>query len=47
VTDQPGGRRAGWIVDPFGHRWNLSSTTAPADAPEGRVGGYTVARASS
>jgi len=47
VTDQPGQRRAGWIVDPFGHRWNLSSTTSPADAPEGRVGNYTVTHAGS
>jgi PhnB protein len=47
VTDQPGGRRAGWIVDPFGHRWNLSATTVPADVPEGRVGSYTVSRTRS
>jgi PhnB protein len=44
VTDQPGGRRGGWIVDPFGHRWNLTSTTAPAPVPVGRVGDYEVTR---
>jgi PhnB protein len=44
VADQPGGRRAGWIVDPYGHRWNLTATTEPAPAPAGRVGGYQVTR---
>ena len=44
VTDQPGGRRAGWIVDPYGHRWNLSAQSAEAAAPQGRVGGYTITR---
>jgi PhnB protein len=28
VTDHPGGRHAGWIVDPHGHRWNLSARAA-------------------
>ncbi len=23
VTDQDDGSRAGWLIDPFGHRWNL------------------------
>jgi PhnB protein len=44
VTDQPGGARGGWIVDPYGHRWNLTSTTAPAPSPVGRVGDYEVTR---
>jgi PhnB protein len=44
VADQPGGRRGGWIVDPFGHRWNLMSTSAPVPAPAGRVGDYEVTR---
>jgi PhnB protein len=46
VTDQPGGGRAGWIVDPYGHRWNLSAQSAEAAAPEGRVGGYDITRGS-
>jgi PhnB protein len=25
VTPQDDGARAGWIVDPFGHRWNLQT----------------------
>ena len=44
VTDHPGGRRAGWIVDPYGHRWNISATSDPAAVPSGRVGGYEVTR---
>ncbi|WP_420111394.1 VOC family protein [Pseudactinotalea sp.] len=24
-TDQPWGERLGWLVDPFGHRWALTS----------------------
>ena len=45
VTDQPGGRRGGWVVDPFGHRWNLTSTTAAAaPIPVGRVGEYEITR---
>lgn len=24
-TDQPWGERLGWLVDPFGHRWSLTS----------------------
>jgi PhnB protein len=44
VADHPGGRRAGWIVDPYGHRWNLTATTVPAAAPSGRVGDYEVTR---
>jgi len=41
VTDQPDGRRGGWVVDPFGHRWNLTSA---APAPAGRVGAYEITR---
>ena len=26
VSDQPYGGRAGWLIDPFGHRWNVSTT---------------------
>ena len=26
VADQPYGGRAGWLIDPFGHRWNVSTT---------------------
>ena len=25
VDEQPHGARAGWLVDPFGHRWNVST----------------------
>ncbi|MFC7326144.1 VOC family protein [Marinactinospora rubrisoli] len=25
VTEQPGGERRGWVVDPFGHRWAIDS----------------------
>jgi PhnB protein len=42
VTDHPGGRRAGWIVDPYGHRWSLSAQSPDAAAPSGREGGYTI-----
>jgi PhnB protein len=44
VTDNPGGRRAGWIVDPYGHRWNLSTNSAETAAPSGRIGDYEVTR---
>ena len=44
VTDNPGGRRAGWLVDPSGHRWNLSGlSTQTAELPD-RVGQYEVTR---
>jgi PhnB protein len=46
VTDNPGGRRAGWIVDPYGHRWNLSAQGAEVAAPAGRLGDYMVTRGS-
>jgi PhnB protein len=46
VTDNPGGRRAGWIVDPYGHRWNLSAQRAEVVAPSGRVGEYDITRRS-
>jgi PhnB protein len=40
VVLQHDGARAGWIVDPFGHRWNLSTPVeeAPVDQLRGRVG---------
>jgi PhnB protein len=44
VTDQPGGERAGWIRDPFGHRWNLRSVAVPAQPPTGRVGDFEITR---
>jgi PhnB protein len=46
VTDNPGGRRAGWIVDPYGYRWSLSAQGAEAVAPSGRIGGYEITRRS-
>jgi PhnB protein len=46
VTDNPGGRRAGWIVDPYGHRWNLSTQSGEAAALSGRVGEYEVTHGS-
>jgi PhnB protein len=42
VTDNPGGRRAGWIVDPSGHRWNLSGPSTQTTALPDRVGPYEV-----
>ncbi len=27
VAEQPYGGRAGWLIDPFGHRWNVSTTS--------------------
>ncbi len=44
VTDNPGGRRAGWIVDPSGHRWNLSGLSTQTAALPDRVGPYEVTR---
>jgi PhnB protein len=35
VTDQDDGARAGWLIDPFGHRWNLH-TPAP-QLPTGQL----------
>jgi PhnB protein len=46
VTDSPDGRRAGWIVDPYGHRWNLSAQSAQAAALPDRVGEYKVTQGS-
>lgn len=42
VTDQPHGGRSGWIVDPFGHRWNVSSPAEPVSLEQlrERVGGH-------
>ncbi|MFF5083686.1 VOC family protein [Actinoplanes sp. NPDC000266] len=41
VTVQDDGARSGWIIDPFGHRWNLH--TPGEELPAGRVGGkYTI-----
>ncbi len=40
VTVQDDGARAGWIVDPFGHRWNLRTPVnqMPVDQLRDRVG---------
>jgi PhnB protein len=46
VTDGPGGGRAGWIVDPYGHRWNLSTRSTEAEALPDRVGDYEVTHGS-
>jgi PhnB protein len=46
VTEETDGRRSGWVVDPFGHRWNVSSH-ATREQPEGRSGDFTVARGGS
>ena len=27
VAEQPYGGQAGWLIDPFGHRWNVSTTS--------------------
>jgi PhnB protein len=43
VTEDPDGRRSGWVVDPFGHRWNVSSV-ATREQPEGRAGDFTINR---
>jgi uncharacterized glyoxalase superfamily protein PhnB len=41
VTDEPYGARVGWVVDPFGHRWSLSTPLGaagePAPGPEFRA----------
>ncbi|QBI51927.1 VOC family protein [Streptomonospora litoralis] len=45
VADQPHGARTGWLRDPFGHRWGITSTTAEVSEEElrGRVGdSYTI-----
>lgn len=44
VADQFDDRRAGWIVDPFGHRWNVSShgPDLPKEELQRRVGGEYV-----
>ncbi|XVV16854.1 VOC family protein [Actinoplanes sp. CA-131856] len=45
VTAQDDGARSGWIIDPFGHRWNLHTPgpDLPADQLRDRVGDrYTV-----
>ncbi len=34
VVDNPGGRRAGWIRDPFGQRWNIDMVTQNASNAE-------------
>jgi PhnB protein len=40
-ADQPWGDRSGWLVDPFGHRWNLSMQTEEVSPEEleRRMGG--------
>jgi PhnB protein len=44
IDAQPGGRRAGWLVDPFGHRWNLTSAPTGGQVPAGRVGDFEIVR---
>jgi PhnB protein len=49
VSDQPDGRRGGWVTDPYGHRWSISSVIAPPaslDELNAKVGegGYEVTR---
>lgn len=41
VTRQDDGSRSGWIIDPFGHRWNLLTPEEElsADQLRDRVGG--------
>lgn len=34
VETQPQGSRSGWIVDPFGHRWNLQTSVEPVSTDE-------------
>jgi len=34
VTDQFYGDRSGWLVDPFGHRWNISTHKEDVSAEE-------------
>ena len=43
VSDQPDGRRAGWVTDPFGHRWSISSV-ATREEPVGRLGDFRITR---
>ncbi|HEY9410627.1 MAG TPA: VOC family protein [Jiangellaceae bacterium] len=33
IEDSPHGRN-GWLVDPFGHRWNIAGPAAPLSAAE-------------
>jgi PhnB protein len=45
VTSQDDGARSGWIIDPFGHRWNIHTPTEPVSLDElrARVGDqYTI-----
>ncbi|GAA4954692.1 VOC family protein [Streptomonospora halophila] len=45
VADQPYGMRTGWLRDPFGHRWGISSRVAEVSGEElrKRVGdSYTI-----
>ncbi|MBL7259286.1 VOC family protein [Paractinoplanes lichenicola] len=45
VAEQDDGSRAGWIIDPYGHRWNLQNrgVELPVDQLRERVGGkYTI-----
>lgn len=34
VADQPYGERSGWLVDPYGHRWSIGTTTERLSADE-------------
>jgi PhnB protein len=43
ISTEPGGRRAGWLIDPFGHRWNVTSTPTEV-TPAGRVGDFEIVR---
>ena len=45
VKDQDDGSRAGWIFDPYGHRWNLQNQglDLPVDQLRDRIGDkYTI-----
>ncbi|MBM3674008.1 MAG: hypothetical protein FJW88_03475 [Actinobacteria bacterium] len=35
-TDQPYGSRAGWLIDPFGHRWSISAALVDRTDGTGR-----------
>lgn len=44
VATSPDGRRSAWLVDPFGHRWNLTAPPTGAAPPEGEFGGFRITR---
>ena len=37
VDEQPHGARAGWLIDPYGHRWNVSTHHTDVPAAEVRL----------